>query len=49
MVDTKNEIWKEVSMNTDYLVSNLGRVKSKARLVPCKNGYRMKQEHIWLF
>ena len=46
MVDTKNEIWKEVSMNTDYLVSNLGRVKSKARLVPCKNGYRMKQEHI---
>ena len=46
MVDTKNEIWKEVSINTDYLVSNLGRVKSKARLVPCKNGYRMKQEHI---
>lgn len=46
MVDTKNEIWKKVSMNTDYLVSNLGRVKSKARLVPCKNGYRMKQEHI---
>ena len=46
MVDTKNEIWKEVSINTNYLVSNLGRVKSKARLVPCKNGYRMKQEHI---
>ena len=46
MVDTKNEIWKKVSMNTDYLVSNLGRVKSKARLVPCKNGYRMKQEHV---
>lgn len=46
MVDTKNEIRKEVSINTDYLVSNLGRVKSKARLVPCKNGYRMKKEHI---
>lgn len=46
MVDIKSEIWKEVSINTNYLVSNLGRVKSKARLVPCKNGYRMKQEHI---
>ena len=46
MVDTKSEIWKEVSINTNYLVSNLGRVKSKARLVPCKNGYRIKQEHI---
>lgn len=46
MVDTKNEIWKEVSINTDYLVSNFGRVKSKARLVPCKNGFRMKNEHI---
>ena len=45
MVDTKNEVWKEVSINTNYLVSNLGRVKSKARLVPCKNGYRMKKEH----
>ena len=41
MVDTKSEIWKEVSINTNYLVSNLGRVKSKARLVPCKNGYRI--------
>ena len=46
MVDTKNEIWKEVSINTDYLVSNFGRVKSKAKLVPCKNGFRMKNEHI---
>ena len=46
MVDIKSEIWKEVSINTNYLVSNLGRVKSKARLVPCKNGYRIKQEHI---
>ena len=33
MVDTKNEIWKEIRLNTNYLVSNLGRVKSKARLV----------------
>lgn len=46
MVDTKNEIWKEVSINTDYLVSNFGRVKSKARLVHCKNGFRIKNEHI---
>lgn len=42
MVDTKNEIWKEIRLNTNYLVSNLGRVKSKARLVKCKNGYRNK-------
>lgn len=46
MVDTKNEIWKEIRLNTNYLVSNLGRVKSKARLVKCKNGYRNKSEHI---
>lgn len=46
MVDTKNEIWKEVSINPNYLVSNLGRVKSKERLVPTKAGYRRKKEHI---
>ena len=26
MVDTKNEIWKEIRLNTNYLVSNLGKV-----------------------
>lgn len=26
MVDTKNEIWKEIRLNTNYLVSNLGMV-----------------------
>lgn len=46
MVDIKNEIWKEVSVNTDYLVSNFGRVKSKERLVPTKKGFRKKKEHI---
>lgn len=46
MVDTEKEIWKEISINTDYLVSNFGRVKSKARFVTCKNGFRFKKEHI---
>lgn len=34
MVDTKNEIWKPTHLNKNYLVSNLGRVKSIERLVP---------------
>lgn len=46
MVDIKNEIWKEISLNTNYLVSNYGRVKSKKRLVPCKSGFRLKKEHM---
>lgn len=46
MVDTEIEIWKEVSINPNYLVSNLGRVKSKARLVPCKRGFRTKKERL---
>lgn len=46
MVDIKNEIWKEISINTNYLVSNFGRIKSKERLVPTKNGFRKKKEHI---
>lgn len=45
MVDTEEEIWKEVEQNSNYLVSNLGRVKSKARYVPTKWGYRWKPEH----
>lgn len=46
MVDIKNEIWKKISINTDYLVSNFGRIKSKERLVPTKNGFRKKKEHM---
>ena len=46
MVDTKNEIWKEIAINPNYLVSNLGRVKAKERLVPTKWGFRKKKEHI---
>lgn len=46
MVDIKNEIWKEVSVNTDYLVSNFGRVKSKERLVSTKKGFRKKKEQL---
>lgn len=45
MVDTK-EIWKDVTINPNYEVSNLGRVRSKARIVPCKDGkFRNKKEH----
>lgn len=29
MVDIKNEIWKEISINPNYLVSNYGRVNLK--------------------
>lgn len=46
MANIKKEIWKDVTINPYYMVSNLGRVKSKERLVPCKNGYRLKKEHI---
>lgn len=46
MVDTKNEIWKEIAINPNYLVSNLGRVKAKERLVPTKYGFRKKKEHV---
>ena len=45
MVDTK-EIWKDVTINSNYEVSNLGRVRSKERNVPSKNGkFRKKKEH----
>ena len=45
MVETK-EIWKDVTINTNYEVSNLGRVRAKARKVPTKNGtFRNKKEH----
>lgn len=33
MVDTKNEIWKEIAINPNYLVSNLGRVKAKEKYI----------------
>ena len=45
MVDTENEIWKEIEENPNYLVSNYGRVKSVARPVNCKIGIRYKKEH----
>lgn len=44
MVETE-EIWKDISINTNYEVSNLGRVRSKARFVPCKSGFRYKKEY----
>ena len=46
MVDTKNEIWKETHLSPYYLVSNMGRVKSIAREVPCAKGIRKKKEKI---
>lgn len=45
MADIKNEIWKEISLNPNYLVSNYGRVKSIARHVNTKYGVRHKKEH----
>ena len=45
MVDTENEIWKEIAENPNYLVSNYGRVKSVARPVNCRAGVRYKKEH----
>lgn len=45
MVETK-EIWKDVTINSNYEVSNLGRVRAKARRVPSGNdNFRMKREH----
>lgn len=46
MVNTDKEIWKEISINTNYLVSSTGIIKAKERLVPSKNGFRHKKEHI---
>lgn len=46
MVDIKNEIWKEIDLNPNYMVSNYGRVKSKERDVNCKIGTRHKKEKI---
>lgn len=45
MVDTEIEVWREIAENPNYLVSNLGRVKSIARQVNCKMGVRYKKEH----
>ena len=45
MVDTENEIWKEIADNPNYLVSNYGRVKAIARPVNCRIGVRNKKEH----
>lgn len=38
MVDIENEIWKETHLSPNYLVSNMGRVKSIDRNVPSKDG-----------
>lgn len=46
MVDTKNEIWKEIDLNPNYLVSNYGNVKSIERNVNCKTGTRHKKEKL---
>lgn len=46
MVNTENEIWKETHLSPYYLVSNLGRVKSIERDVPCRFGTRRKKEKI---
>lgn|SRR5574344_940948 len=46
MANIENEIWKEVTINPNYLVSNLGRVKSKERKINTKYGFRLKKEHM---
>lgn len=46
MVEIENEVWKEIEFNPDYLISNYGRVKSKARPVPTKWGFRLKGESL---
>lgn len=46
MVDTKDEIWKEIDLNPNYLVSNYGNVKSKERDVNCRRGTRHKKEKL---
>lgn len=46
MANIGNEIWKEVTVNPNYLVSNLGRVKAKERQVNCHKGFRNKKEHL---
>lgn len=40
------EIWKDCEDNTDYQVSNLGRIKSKHRMVNSKNGKKTVRERI---
>lgn len=48
MEDAVTEVWKPISANTNYLVSNLGRVKSIDHPVWCKvnNSYSIKKGHI---
>lgn len=45
MVQFTNEIWKEVSINTNYLVSNYGRVRTIDHKVWCKknNSYSIRK------
>ena len=42
-----SEVWKDIPGYEDlYRISNLGRVKSLRRYVPCKNGMRVVREKI---
>ena len=42
-----SEVWKDISGYEGlYRVSNLGRVKSLRRYVPCKNGVRVVRERV---
>ena len=46
MEHINKEIWKDTTVSPYYEVSNLGRVRAKARLVPCNCGFRRKKEHL---
>ena len=37
--DLKNEIWKDIDIDSNYLISNYGRVKSKKRIYKHWNGF----------
>ena len=44
MQNIMEEIWKDVKGYPDYMISNLGRVKSIGRWINCKNkGKRWKK------
>lgn len=45
MEHINKEIWKDTTVSPYYEISNLGRVRAKARLVPCFKGFRHKKEH----
>ena len=45
-MEVENEIWRNISENPNYQVSNMGRVKSLERKVKNGNGYRIKKEKV---